>query len=121
MQTCANGGEICANGGKRQSGQRLQELLAFFRNKKPPLTEGKVSTGAGVMSKMMCLRNEVVPAEQMMCLRNDVPLRGNGGGGCRRSGGWGSWRAQSSAASSRLPSFLACSTTAGTSISGRIS
>lgn len=43
-------GEICANGGKRQSGQRLQELLAFFRNKKPPLTEGKVSTGVGVMS-----------------------------------------------------------------------
>ena len=30
-------------------------------------------------------------------------------------------RNQSSAASSRLPSFLACSTTAGTSISGRIS
>ena len=29
--------------------------------------------------------------------------------------------AQSSAASSRLPSFLACSTTAGTSISGRVS
>jgi len=29
--------------------------------------------------------------------------------------------AQSSALSSRLPSFLACSTTAGTSISGRIS
>ena len=86
MQTCANGGEICANGGKRQSGQRLQELLAFFRNKKPPLTEGKVSTGAGVMSKMMCLRNEVVPAEQMMCLRNDVPLRGNGGRSFSREG-----------------------------------
>ena len=85
MQTRANGGEICANGGKRQSGQRLQELLAFFRNKKPPLTEGKVSTGAGVMSKMMCLRNDVVPVEQMMCLRKDVPLRGNGGGGCLRS------------------------------------
>ena len=108
MQTRANGGEICANGGKRQSGQRLQELLAFFRNKKPPLTEGKVSTGAGVMSKMMCLRN-------------DVPLGGFGGGGCRRAGGGGRWRAQSSAASSRLPSFLACSTTAGTSISGRVS
>ena len=40
-----------------------------------------MSTGAGVMSKMMCLRNEVVPAEQMMCLRNDVPLRGNAGDG----------------------------------------
>ena len=33
------------------------------------------------MSKMMCLRNDVVPAEQMMCLRKDVPLRGNAGDG----------------------------------------
>jgi len=33
-----------------------------------------VSTGVRMMSKMMCLRNEVVPAEQRMCLRNDVPL-----------------------------------------------
>ena len=32
-----------------------------------------------VGAQMMCLRNDVVPAEQMMCLRNDVPLRGNGG------------------------------------------
>ena len=27
-----------------------------------------------VGAQMMCLRNEVVPAEQRMCLRNDVPL-----------------------------------------------
>ena len=53
----------------------------LFCPQKPPLTEGKVSTGVGVMSKMMCLRKDVVPAEQMMCLRKDVPLRGNGGGG----------------------------------------
>ena len=37
------------------------------------------------MSKMMCLRNDAVPVEQMMYLRKDVPLRGNGGGGCLRS------------------------------------
>ena len=53
----------------------------LFCPQKPPLTEGKVSTGVRVMSKMMCLRNDVVPAEQRMCLRKDVPLRGNGGGG----------------------------------------
>ena len=35
----------------------------FFRNKKPPLTEGKVSTGVGVMSKMMC-------CAMMLFLRN---------------------------------------------------
>ena len=68
---------------------KVDKIQSVYRKnaQKPPLTEGKVSTGVGVMSKMMCLRNDVVPAEQMMCLRKDVPLRGNGGGGCRRSGG----------------------------------
>ena len=66
---------------------RITAHCQAFCPQKPPLTEGKVSTGVGVMSKMMCLRNDVVPVEQMMCLRKDVPLRGNGGGGCRRSGG----------------------------------
>ena len=80
-----------------------------------------MSTGVGVMSyfggNSLSQNLTVLPAPSRR--EPEGPLSEGGLPLVRRLGELA--RAQSSAASSRLPSFLACSTTAGTSISGRVS
>ena len=104
---------------RRESPPGAPAPRGLFCPQKPPLTEGKVSTGVRVMSyfggNSLSQNLTVLPAPSW---REPEAPSPRGLPPVRRLG---SWRAQSSAASSRLPSFLACSTTAGTSISGRIS
>ena len=90
-----------------------------FLPAKTPADRGKSVNGGGVMSyfggNSLSQNLTVLPAPSMREPEAPSPR------GLPPVRGLGSWRAQSSAASSRLPSFLACSTTAGTSISGRVS
>lgn len=46
---------------RRESPPGAPASRGLFCPQKPPLTEGKVSTGVGAISKMMCLRNDELP------------------------------------------------------------